>query len=78
MSYFYKDKCQKKESDTSHTFLFLSWKGEKMIFLKMKIDFCVRSVQCYSPLNNSDLKAPLVASFSDLIFLTAGLKLTIS
>ena len=31
-----------------------------------------------SPLNSSDLKAPLVASFSSLMFLTAGLKLTIS
>ena len=32
----------------------------------------------FSPLNSSDLKAPLVASFSSLMFLTAGLKLTIS
>ena len=31
-----------------------------------------------SPRNSSDLKAPLVASFSNLMFLTAGLKLTIS
>ena len=31
-----------------------------------------------SPLNSSDLNSPVVASFSLLMFLTAGLKLTIS